>query len=417
MLILQIKRFLRDLDYFIMLPTVLLCIWGILTIYSSTVSLDAEKQLNVTKQITFFGLGMIGLIILVLIPIRLIDSASVWLYAAALVLLLLLLLLGAVRYGAQRWFSFGMFSLQPSEVAKVAAILFTARILALQRVHPRSIVNILIGWGIALLPMFLIVRQPDLGTALSIGAIPLPMLYRHGISLFSIFTMFSPAATVLIYVGSGYNFHVFIATLIVLAVILFLSKRRPLIMLSILAVNLIVGMAAEPFWDSLKDYQKERILTFIEPERDVKGAGYQVLQSQIAIGSGGITGKGYLEGTQTQLKFMPEQYTDFIFSAIGEEFGLIGAVILLLLYAVILYRILLLSSMIADKFANLTLIGIASLFTFQIFVNIGMTTGIMPVTGIPLPFISYGGTALLSNLALIAVALNISMRKKTYDIH
>jgi rod shape determining protein RodA len=124
-----------------------------------------------------------------------------------------------------------------------------------------------------------------------------------------------------------------------------------------------------------------------------------------------------LDGSQTQLKFLPEQYTDFIFSAIGEEFGLMGAIILLLLYAVIVYRILLLSSIIDDKFANLTLVGIASLFTFQVFVNIGMTTGIMPVTGIPLPFISYGGTALLTNLTLIAVALNLSTRKKVYDIH
>ncbi len=417
MLIEKIKHFLRDLDYFILLPTLILCVWGIFTIYSATYPLDAEKQMNVTKQLTFMGVGLIWVVVLVLIPVRLVDSASVWLYGISVFLLILILAIGAVRYGAQRWFSFGMFSLQPSEVAKIATILFTARILALQRVKPTSIVNILLGWGLAAVPMFLIMKQPDLGTALSIGAIPLPMLYRHGISLFSIFVMFSPAATVLIYVGSGYNFHVFIAVLIVLSVILFFSKRRPLIMIAVLAVNIIFGLAAEPFWDSLKDYQKERILTFIEPERDVQGAGYQVKQSQIAIGNGGLLGKGYLEGSQTQLKFLPEQYTDFIFSAVGEEFGLAGALVLLLLYATLVYRMLLLSSVIDDKFANLALVGIASLFSFQVFVNIGMTTGIMPVTGIPLPFVSYGGTALLTNLTLIAIVLNISMRKKAYDIH
>lgn len=417
MLIQKIKQFLNDLDYFILIPTLILCVWGVLTIYSSTYALEADKQLNVAKQLSFLGIGIIWMILLILIPVRLIDSASVWLYGSALILLLLILAMGSVRYGAQRWFSFGIFGLQPSEIAKIAAILFTARILALQRVKPTSVINILLGWGLAAVPMFLIMKQPDLGTALSIAAIPLPILYRHGISLFSIFVMFSPAATVLIYVGSGYNFHVFIAVLIVLTVILFFSKRRPLIMTAVLAVNVIFGLVAEPFWDSLKDYQKERILTFLEPERDVQGAGYQVMQSQIAIGNGGLTGKGYMDGSQTQLKFLPEQYTDFIFSAIGEELGLIGSLFLLFLYAVLLHRMLLLSSMIDDKFANLSLVGIASLFTFQVFVNIGMTTGIMPVTGIPLPFVSYGGTALMTNLTLIAIVLNISMRKKRYDIH
>lgn len=417
MIIEKIKQFLRDLDFFILIPVLLLCLWGVFTIYSATHALDEEKQLNLTKQISFLGMGLIGMILLILIPVRLIDSASVGLYVIALVLLIILMGLGAVRYGAQRWFSFGIFSFQPSELAKVAVILFTARILALQRVRPAHVGNIAIAGAIAAVPIFFIIKQPDLGTAISIASIPLPILYRHGISLFSIFVMFSPAATFLLYVGSGYQFHVFILTLIVIAIILFFSRRRPWIILSVLLLNLIVGLSAEPFWDSLKDYQKERILNFIEPERDLQGAGYQVQQSQIAIGNGGITGKGFLEGTQTRLKFLPEQYTDFIFSAIGEEFGFVGTLVLLLLFGIIIFRLLLLSSAITDKFANLTLVGIASLLAFQVFINIGMTAGIMPVTGIPLPFISYGGTALLTNLSLIAIALNISMRKKRYEIH
>jgi len=182
-------------------------------------------------------------------------------------------------------------------------------------------------------------------------------------------------------------------------------------------LNVIVGLASEPLWDSLKDYQKERILTFLNPERDSKGAGYQVLQSQIAIGAGGVTGRGYLHGTQTQLKFLPEQHTDFIFSVFGEEFGWLGGILIIGLLVTMIVRMLLIADIVDDKFAGLTLVGIASLFTFQMLVNIGMTSGIMPVTGIPLPFVSYGGTALWTNMTLAGIAMNISMRKKVYDIH
>lgn len=417
MLIEKIKNYLRDTDYYILMPALLLCGIGILSIYSSTQSLDYEKQFNVNKQWLFFGAGIVLIIVITLIPIRLIDSGSLWLYAISLVLLLILLMHGSVRYGAQRWFALGPFSLQPSELAKIATVLFISRILALQRVAPASVINIVLGWGLAAIPMGLIIKQPDLGTALTIGALPLPILYRHGISLFSIFAMFSPFATAIIYIGSGYDFYVFITTLLAVAVILFFSRRPNKIIAAVFIVNVIFGLGSEPLWDSLKDYQKERILTFLEPERDAQGAGYQILQSQIAIGNGGITGQGLFQGSQTQLKFLPEQYTDFVFTVIGEEWGFIGALVVLFLYGILIYRILLLSDAIDDKFCNLVLVGIGTLITFQVFVNIGMTIGLMPVTGIPLPFISYGGTALLTNLSLIGIVLNISMRKKVYDIH
>jgi rod shape determining protein RodA len=266
-------------------------------------------------------------------------------------------------------------------------------------------------------PMALIIEQPDLGTALCIGAVVFPMLYWHGITLFSVFVMLSPLATVLIHIGSGYHFEIFMLTLLIILIILYFSKRPTWMVLTVLAVNIIVGLSSEPLWESLKDYQKERILTFIEPERDAKGAGYQVLQSKIAIGSGGLVGKGYLEGTETRLKFLPEQHTDFIFAVISEEFGLLGGIVILTLFGALIIRLILIAEVVDDKFCSLTLLGIAALFGFQAFVNIGMTCGIMPVTGIPLPFLSYGGTALLTNFALVGIALNISVRKKVYDIH
>ncbi|KAB2879510.1 rod shape-determining protein RodA [bacterium] len=417
MVVEKIKNFLSDLDYFLLIPTLLLCGIGLLCIYSATVSGSPELQFNFTKQLFHFAIGLLLMFLVILIPIRLIDGAAISLYAITVVLLILVLATGSVRYGAQRWFALGPFSLQPSEIAKIATMICIARMLALSRVNPAHIANIIITFALTLIPMFLVMKQPDLGTALCIGCIALPILYWHGISLFSIFVMFSPIATVLVHIGSGYSFEAFILTLFAILMILYFSKRKTGIILAVFALNIIVGLSSEPLWDSLKDYQKERILNFIEPERDTQGSGYQVRQSKIAIGAGGFSGKGLLEGTQTQLKFLPEQHTDFIFSVVGEEFGFIGAVVLLTLFGIMIFRIILIADVVDDKFASLTLIGIATLFSFQVMVNIGMTTGIMPVTGIPLPFLSYGGTALWTNLCLMGIALNISMRKKVYDIH
>lgn len=417
MIVEKIRIFLRDLDYFLLVPTLLLCGIGLLSIYSATFNGSNDLQFNFTKQLIHFGIGIVLMLFVILIPIRLIDGAAITLYSVSILLLLLVLAAGSVRYGAQRWFAMGPFSLQPSEIAKIATIVCTARMLALSRVNPTHIVNIVVAFALTLVPMFLVMKQPDLGTALCMGCLALPILYWHGISLFSIFVMFSPIATVLIHIGSGYSFEAFILTLFIILMILYISKRKSSIILAVFALNIIVGLSSEPLWDSLKDYQKERILNFIDPERDTQGSGYQVRQSKIAIGAGGFLGKGLLEGTQTQLKFLPEQHTDFIFSVVGEEFGFVGAFVLLTLFGILIFRLILIADVVDDKFASLTLIGIATLFSFQVMVNIGMTSGIMPVTGIPLPFLSYGGTALWTNLCLIGIALNISMRKKVYDIH
>jgi rod shape determining protein RodA len=413
----RIRRFLKDLDYYILIPVFCLCLLGLFCIHSATTNADAEKQFVFTKQLVLFGLGIIILLAVILTPIRYIDSLSFALYVTALILLIGVMLFGSVRYGARRWFVFGPINLQPSEIAKIATILFIARILALRRINTSTVSNMTITLILIAVPMLLIMRQPDLGTALCIGAVAFPMLYHHGISLFPIFVMFSPIATVIVHIGSGYSFDIFMLTLFAILIVLYYSRRSARTIVGVFLLNVVVGLASEPLWDSLQDYQKERILTFLNPERDAKGAGYQVLQSQIAIGAGGVIGRGYMEGTQTQLKFLPEQHTDFIFAVVGEEFGLIGGIVVIGLLLAIVIRMLMIADVVDDKFASLTLVGIASLFAFQMVVNIGMTSGIMPVTGIPLPFISYGGTALWTNLTLVGIAVNISMRKKVYDIH
>lgn len=413
----RIQRFLKDLDYYILIPVFCLCLLGLICIHSATTNADAEKQFIFTKQLVLFGLGLIILLAVILTPIRYIDSLSFALYVTALILLIGVMLFGSVRYGARRWFVFGPINLQPSEIAKIATILFIARILALRRINTSTVSNMTITLILIAVPMLLIMRQPDLGTALCIGAVAFPMLYHHGISLFPIFVMFSPIATVIVHIGSGYSFDMFMLTLFAILIVLYYSRRHARTIVGVFLLNVVVGLASEPLWDSLQDYQKERILTFLNPERDAKGAGYQVLQSQIAIGAGGVVGRGYMNGTQTQLKFLPEQHTDFIFAVVGEEFGLIGGIVVIGLLLTIVIRMLMIADVVDDKFASLTLVGIASLFAFQMVVNIGMTSGIMPVTGIPLPFISYGGTALWTNLTLVGIAVNISMRKKVYDIH
>ncbi len=414
MIITKIKGFFEDIDYFIVIPTLLLCGIGLLCIYSATLGTDEP---HFTKQAVNFSIGLALLLFVVLIPIRLLDGGAVTLYIATLSMLILVLFVGTVRYGARRWFTLGPIGFQPSEIAKIAMILCTARVLALRRVNASQLGNIIITFSLAIIPMILIIKEPDLGTSLCVGSVALPMLYWHGITLFSIFVMFSPLATVLIHIGSGYNFTALMFTFFVEWVILYFSKRKTPVILAVLAVNIICGLASEPIWGSLKEYQKQRVLNFIDPERDVKGSGYQVTQSKIAIGSGGLWGKGYLEGTQTQLKFLPEQHTDFIFSVVGEEFGFFGSLVLLSIFAVLIFRMVIIANIVDDKFAGLTLIGIASLFSFQLLVNIGMTAGLMPVTGIPLPLMSYGGTAMWINLVLIGIVVNISMRKKRYEIH
>lgn len=410
----RIKKFLQDLDYLILAPTLMLCGLGLACIYSATFTGD---QLNFTKQLTFFFIGVVLMLMTVLIPLRLIDGASFTVFAVTIALLILVFFAGSVRYGARRWFTLGPFGFQPSELAKIAAILFIARILALRQVNSSQVMNIIIVFSVAAIPMLLVMKQPDLGTALCVGSVALPILYWNGISLFSIFVMFSPIATVLVHIISGYSFNAFITMLFIILTILYFSKRKTLIILGVFAVNVIVGLSSEPIWESLKDYQKQRILNFIEPERDMQGSGYQVTQSKIAIGSGGLAGKGYLHGTQTQLNFLPEQHTDFIFSVIGEEFGFLGGLFLLALFGLLIFRIVIIADAVDDKFASLALIGIASLFAFQLLVNIGMTTGLMPVTGIPLPLLSYGGSALWANMFLIGFVLNVAMRKKNYEIH
>jgi rod shape determining protein RodA len=201
------------------------------------------------------------------------------------------------------------------------------------------------------------------------------------------------------------------ALMLLIISILFISKRKIVIASSIFLLNIGVGIATPTIWSQLHPYQQKRIITFINPEQDPRGAGYQIIQSQVAIGSGGFWGKGYLKGSQTHLRFLPAQHTDFIFSVIGEEFGFLGIAIILSLYLVFLLRLVFIAGSVRHQFGSLVVIGITTIIAFHIIVNVGMTIGFAPVTGLPLPFLSYGGSFLMANLLMAGVVLNISKNR------
>jgi len=313
----------------------------------------------------------------------------------------------------------GPVRLQPSELAKITTIIALARYLCdctTERVNePRGFLGALC---ISLVPMALIVRQPDLGTAISFGAPLFPMLYWAGMRKTFIFLVISPIISVVcsfepLWQGAApYIFATFITGS---TAFIHLLLGRLWITITMIAVNLSSGLITVYLWDHfLRQYQKDRIMTFLDPESDRLGSGWNIIQSKIAIGSGGLTGKGFLGGTQTKYEFLPAAHTDFIFSVVGEELGFAGALMVLALFFFIIVRALHIGSMVNNRFYSLIAIGLASMLTFHVFVNIGMTIGVMPVTGLPLPFLSSGGSSLLSNLVAIGLLLHIYTYRHEY---
>ena len=199
--------------------------------------------------------------------------------------------------------------------------------------------------------------------------------------------------------------------MLTITIILILSGKKPIILVAVFLLNIFVGIITPYLWNQLRPYQQQRILTFINPEQDPKGAGYQIIQSQVAIGSGGLWGKGYMNGTQTHLRFLPAQHTDFIFSVIGEEFGFVGVSAILLLFMLLIIRLIAIAGAIRQSFESMVVLGIATIILFHVMINIGMTIGMAPVTGLPLPFLSYGGSSLMANLIMMGTVLNISRTK------
>lgn len=312
-----------------------------------------------------FCLALLAMIMLAQIPPRLIRAATPWVYLAGLVLLVVVMLTGDIAMGAQRWLDLGILRFQPSEIMKLAVPLAGAWFLNDRPLPPSLVSVIVVGAGI-LVPTLLIAEQPDLGTALLVAASGAMVILLAGLSMR------------------------YIAGLI----------------------GLLIPVVYVAWEFLLHDYQRQRVLTFLDPQTDPLGSGYHIIQSQIAIGSGGVFGKGYFNGSQAQLEFLPERSTDFIFAVIGEEWGLIGLVTILLLYTFVIARALYLAAASQDTFARIAAGSLALTFCVYVFVNTGMVTGLMPVVGVPLPLISYGGTSMVTLMAGFGILMSLCAKRK-----
>ena len=395
---------------------VLAALLGITVIYSAayhSASLNGvwEKQAGVAVLAVLAGVGLVYL------PDKLLYGLAYPLYLASLAVLLAVLAWGTGE-SAARWLSLGPLRLQPSEFAKIATIIALARYLSDCTFDQTNRVRgFLIALLITLVPVVLVRAQPDLGTAISFGAVLIPMLFWAGMRRVYIFLAVSPLLSVVFSFEELWQVatpFVFAAFVIVGSVSIHLILGRLWVTITMFSTNLSAGLITAYLWDHLPKYQKARILTFLDPESDPRGAGWNIIQSKIAIGSGGLRGKGFLEGTQTKYEFLPAAHTDFVFSVIGEELGFIGALVVLALFLLLIGRALHIATMAKNRFYSLIAIGVSSLLTFHVFVNIGMTTGVMPVTGLPLPFLSYGGSSLMANFLAIGLLLHVYAYRHEY---
>ena len=395
-------RTIRESDPILIGSALCLTLIGIALIYAAQYnSPDADMRALWTRQITWLGVALIGFFIAAKVPLRL-HEVLAYVYLGALGLILIGILVLEHDVGG-RWIALGPAYLQPSEFGKLAVLFALCRYLAylkrpLAGWQPLMSVALLVG------PITLLVlKQPDLGTSLVFMAMTFILLFWGGIPPLTLFFLVSPVIS-LVLAFSWISFILFIAVLIT---VLALTRPRLIQATAVVGANLLFGIITPIVWNHLLPYQRMRILIFLDPGADPRRAGYQIIQSKVAIGSGGIFGKGFLGGTQTGLHFLPAKHTDFIFSVCGEEFGFWGATLVLILFAVYLWRAISIGDRARNRFGRFLAIGIAGIAGFQLLVNVGMTVGLMPVTGIPLPFVSYGGSSLLLFWTLTGLLVNV----------
>lgn len=358
------RRLITNFDWVLLLTVALLTGVGILNLYSATSGLELATPVYL-KQIYWFGIGLALALVVCLFDYRHLEHLAPVLYALAILLLVFVLFYGKTSMGATRWINLGIFNLQPSEVMKIVMIIILARHFS-EHGHFRghTLAELLIPFAMIGVPVALVVVQPDLGTSMMLIFI---------------------AGTMILFAG---------------------LKRSTATILSLVSV-----VAGSVGWFFLHDYQKERIRTFLDPERDPLGSGYHIIQSKIAVGSGGFFGQGFMEGTQSQLSFLPERHTDFAFSVFAEEWGFAGSLLLLLLYLFLIIWGIYIARRSSDRFGTFLAVGVVAMFFWHIIVNLGMVIGLMPVVGVPLPLFSYGGTSMVTTMVGTGLLLNVSMRR------
>lgn len=359
----KLPKLIGSIDFSIYLVPILLTIIGITALFSISAGSNISLPLN---QAVYFIIGAVVTLIFTFLDYRELKTLSIYVYIASFLLLIFLHFFGNTVFGASRWIDLKFFQIQPSETMKLALLVIPSAILSLDgsdRINSRK--NYLVA-AYCLIPLYFIISQPDLGTSLVI--------------MFLLFTL---------YLFSTIKLKHFLAAGLVLLLLLPIG------------------------WSSLKPYQKQRLQTFVNPESDPQKSGYNVTQSRIAVGSGGMFGKGFGNATQSQLNFLPVVHTDFIFASWAESTGFAGSILLVLLYCILIWRLLVVALNARDLFGSYLALGIVGIFFFQALVNMGMNIGLLPVTGIPLPFVSYGGTSYLVSSALIGIAQSINIRKRS----
>lgn len=397
-------------DFGIFVPVALLVAIGLTAIFSSTYNHPTMSG-NFNRQIVFGVLAFIVFFVTYSIPAITFRMIAIPTYLFSLILLIVVLVIGRKTSGARSWLDIGPVGFQPSEFAKLGTILVLALFLSRKNTDIDSFKDILYSLGIGFIPIALILLEPDMGTSMVFMGLILIMIFWKGISLFGLFTVLSPG---FVAISALFGFYYFLGALVLILVLLFLFKKDIFFSGSIFALNLASGFFADYLYNALSPHQQKRIQSFIDPNSDPLGAGYNTIQAKVAIGSGGLFGKGFMQGNQTQLQYIPEQWTDFIYCVIGEEFGFIGSMIVLILFLYMFLRILKIASSTKDEFLSLAIIGILSVYIVHFLINIGMVVGILPVIGIPLPFVSYGGSSLLVNMFMLGLIANVYRNRKNY---
>lgn len=360
------RRLLTNIDWMLVGLVLTVCLFGILNIYSATTPYKLAGAPYYLKQFNWMLFGIMVALIVCSIDYHILEDISYWLYGLLLLLLIAVLVFGRSSMGATRWLNFGIFNIQPSELMKIVIIMTFARYFSNFRpLGGLSVKDMLLPIALLALPSFLIIKQPDLGTAIMVMII---------------------ATSIIVYVGIRIS-----------TVVTFLLVTIPIAWLGWVRI--------------LLPYQKNRILDFINPERSRLGSGYHIIQSKIAVGSGGIFGKGFVKGTQTQLRFLPEQHTDFAFSVFAEEWGFVGCLVLIFLYLLLVLWGLNIARRCNDRFGGLLAVGVTAMLFWHIVINLGMVIGMFPVVGVPLPFFSYGGTSMITSMVGIGILQNIRMRR------
>jgi len=411
----------RDFNWSITFAWVLLTIIGLTAIYSATQGpvsdfLAEYIQINFYKQLGFVVVSILLMISVQFISPRTFLQLSFVFYFIGIVLMVLTLIFGSEINGAKSWFRIGPFGIQSSEFMKIATILAVANYLTSRRnISAENIRYAFTSVLIILLPAALVILQNDFGTAIIFFALIPVMLFwsglPYGVSLFII----SPAIILYLTV-IGWQFGL-VAALLLTGLIFFIQRRTWLTITSFVTGMLTITGVQLALSSVLQPHQIARITAFTNPSFDPTGAGWNVIQAKTAIGSGGLMGKGFMEGTQTQLKFLPESYTDFIYCVIGEEFGFLGAGLVVITFAFLFIRLLRMAGNHKHPYAQLVTVSVTAVFFIHFFINIGSATALLPVIGIPLPFISYGGSAFLTNTFMLALCLNMDFHKREFSIY